>query len=173
MSDVQFASYGNPGGVCGAWTAGTCDAKAALATVRRLCENRTACVVQANTATFGDPCPGVAKRLVVQARCAVPGGGTVPNHTYWRFADIDPVTTAFLRAATAPVRGHTTAGTSRNHSVIINFSTPPEWLYKTCVPPPRLLTACCVLRVLRGCAWDACLCLRRPGSLARSVAMRV
>ena len=45
------------------------------------------------------------------------------GHTYWNFSLIDPMVRAFMRA---------TAG----HSVIMNFSTIPEWLFKTPKPVP-------------------------------------
>ena len=45
------------------------------------------------------------------------------GHTYWNFSLIDPMVRAFMRA---------TAG----HPVIMNFSTIPEWLFKTPKPVP-------------------------------------
>jgi hypothetical protein len=43
-----------------------------------------------------------------------------PSHgrTYWNFSLIDPMVRAFMRA-------------TRGHSVVMNFSTIPEWLFKT------------------------------------------
>jgi hypothetical protein len=40
------------------------------------------------------------------------------HHTYWDFSHIDPITTAFLDA-------------TKGHSTVMNFSTIPEWMFKT------------------------------------------
>ena len=45
------------------------------------------------------------------------------NHTYWDFSVIDPMMEDFMEA-------------TANHTVIINFSTIPAWIYKT---PSRVL----------------------------------
>ena len=48
-----------------------------------------------------------------------------PSHgqTYWDFSLIDPMTVDFLQA-------------TKGHSVILNFSTIPAWMYKTDKPVP-------------------------------------
>ncbi len=48
-----------------------------------------------------------------------------PSHgrTHWNFSLIDPMVRAFMRA-------------TRGHSVIMNFSTIPEWLFTTAKPVP-------------------------------------
>ncbi|MGC8548841.1 MAG: GH39 family glycosyl hydrolase [Acidobacteriaceae bacterium] len=43
------------------------------------------------------------------------------DHTYWDFSHIDPITTDFLEA-------------TRGHSTVMNFSTIPEWMFKTAKP---------------------------------------
>ncbi len=45
------------------------------------------------------------------------------QHTYWNFSHIDPITKDFLAA-------------TKGHSTIINFSTIPEWMFKTAKPVP-------------------------------------
>ena len=45
------------------------------------------------------------------------------HHTYWDFSQIDPITTDFLAA-------------TNGHSTVINFSTIPEWMFKTAKPVP-------------------------------------
>lgn len=43
------------------------------------------------------------------------------HHTYWDFSHIDPITKDFLAA-------------TKGHSTIINFSTIPQWMFKTAKP---------------------------------------
>ena len=68
---ITFASYGAPSGSCGNWTS-TCAAKSSMDVVRAACLGKPSCVVNATNAVFGgaDPCPGVAKRLVIEATCS-------------------------------------------------------------------------------------------------------
>lgn len=44
-----------------------------------------------------------------------------PQHTYWDFSHIDPITKDFLAA-------------TEGHSTVINFSTIPAWMFKTAKP---------------------------------------
>lgn len=43
------------------------------------------------------------------------------HHTYWDFSHIDPITTDFLNA-------------TQGHSTVMNFSTIPQWMFKTAKP---------------------------------------
>lgn len=74
IHSIDFAAYGTPSGSCGAYRRGACDASNASAIVARLCVGRNRCSIAADTATFGDPCYGTVKQLVVQARCSDGGG---------------------------------------------------------------------------------------------------
>ena len=71
ISAITFASYGAPSGSCGNWTA-TCAAKSSMEVVRAACLGKRSCVVNATNTVFGggDPCPGIAKRLVIEATCS-------------------------------------------------------------------------------------------------------
>jgi hypothetical protein len=80
---VVFASYGTPGGTCGAFTTGDCSAASSETMVQSLCVGRNACTIQATNGTFGDPCHSVTKSLAVQASC-VPGEPTNPMNTPYK-----------------------------------------------------------------------------------------
>jgi len=67
---IAFASYGTPTGSCGAWVRATCDAPRSTRVVEGSCLGRASCSVLATNGTFGDPCPGVLKRLSIEASCA-------------------------------------------------------------------------------------------------------
>ena len=85
ISKIKFASYGNPTGGCGNWTAG-CAAKQSLEVVEALCVGKAVCSVNASNAAFNttDPCPGIPKTLAIEAECssnfamqtAIPVGST-------------------------------------------------------------------------------------------------
>ena len=68
---ITFASYGEPSGGCGNWTAG-CTATTSLAVVESLCLGKVSCSVNASNAAFHtpDPCPGIAKSLAITAECS-------------------------------------------------------------------------------------------------------
>ncbi|XP_065832516.1 uncharacterized protein [Oscarella lobularis] len=118
IDKVHFASYGTPQGTCGNFTMGKCNAANTTAFVEKMCVGKKSCMFPVNTETFGDPCVGTAKTFAVQVTCNVS-----QNHTYWDFSVIDPMMEDFMTA-------------TANHTVIINFSTIPAWMYKT---PSRVL----------------------------------
>ena len=124
IKSVSFASFGNPSGVCGALKQGTCSSPASLSVVQAACVGKPSCTLVSSVAFFGgvDPCPGTAKHLSVQVTCSLPG-----NHTYWDFKYLDEGMEDFMAAQNN--------GTGKT-SVVINFSTPPNWLY---VNPGRQL----------------------------------
>lgn len=76
ISAFQFASYGNPTGSCGGYSLGSCNAANSTAIVEAACVGQHACTVWPNTTTFGDPCFGTAKTLVVQFTCSDGGSGS-------------------------------------------------------------------------------------------------
>ena len=111
---------------------GKCNAANTTAFVEKMCVGKKSCMFPVNTETFGDPCVGTTKTFAVQVS-EVYKGHTVrtressvgqvtcnisQNHTYWDFSVIDPMMEDFMEA-------------TANHSVIINFSTIPAWIYKT------------------------------------------
>jgi hypothetical protein len=67
---IAFASYGTPGGMCGAYTLGTCHATNSASIVGAACVGQNSCTVNATNGVFGDPCVGTFKRLWVQASCS-------------------------------------------------------------------------------------------------------
>ena len=67
ISDIDLASYGNPGGACGAMSSGTCEAPRSRDIVESTCLGQPGCTVAADPSLFGDPCPGTPKRLAIQA----------------------------------------------------------------------------------------------------------
>ena len=110
---VQFASFGVPDGVCGAFVNTSCHAASSIDVVSKLCAGQKECVVPASTALFGDPCPAQADqyRLAVQVTCDPP-----QNNTYWDFSEFDPAAVDFLRA-------------TEGGSPIVEFCTSPAWLW--------------------------------------------
>lgn len=69
ISDVVFASYGNPTGACDTPQVGTCHADSSSSVVRALCAGKSSCTLTASNATFGDPCNGTAKSLTAEVSC--------------------------------------------------------------------------------------------------------
>jgi hypothetical protein len=115
---VDFASFGLPSETyCGNLSRGPCHAPASLATVTQACVGKQNCTLEASVSFFGgvDPCPGTPKRLAVQLQCSAGS-----NVTYWDFTHLDPLMEDFMGATAAS-----------GAEVIINFSTPPTWLYDT------------------------------------------
>lgn len=72
FTSITFASYGTPGGTCGAFTLGGCHSGNSLSVVQTalLGKSGTQTIPATNTNFGGDPCPGTVKRLYVQAVCS-------------------------------------------------------------------------------------------------------
>ncbi len=68
---VDFASFGNPDN----FAKGNCDAATSVSVVTKKLLGRNSASIVASVAAFGDPCPGVAKRLQVKASYAVNQAG--------------------------------------------------------------------------------------------------
>ena len=72
---INFASYGTPHffkdiDSCGKFYSGSCESSISLSVVTRKCLNQATCNYFAVNAVFGgDPCPGIPKRLYIQATC--------------------------------------------------------------------------------------------------------
>jgi hypothetical protein len=74
ISNILFASYGTPGGQCGAYSIGFCHAGDSVSTVQNLCLGSNNCSVGANYNVFwGDPCANYLKALAIQAQCSPAG----------------------------------------------------------------------------------------------------
>jgi hypothetical protein len=68
---VQFASYGTPNGICGAFSLGACHAADSVAIVSGYLLGLGGTVtIPATNDVFGDPCSGTGKRLYIQATAA-------------------------------------------------------------------------------------------------------
>lgn len=72
ISEVLFASYGNPTGVCGYHRYGDCHAENSMDIVQKACRGKAECRVQTDGDFWGDPCPGQVevKWLTVAVQCS-------------------------------------------------------------------------------------------------------
>ena len=71
ISEVKFASYGNPTGVCGYHQYGSCHSVKSLDIVEKECLHKSECRVQTDGDFWGDPCSGQmdVKWLTVAVLC--------------------------------------------------------------------------------------------------------
>ncbi|XP_059431698.1 beta-galactosidase [Corylus avellana] len=71
ISEIQFASFGDPQGNCGSFKKGSGEAVNSLSTVQKACVGKTTCSFNATEATFGSVNCGhkYSKRLLVQGVC--------------------------------------------------------------------------------------------------------
>lgn len=69
VGSIDFASYGEPTGMCGSFLLGGCHATNSAALVAAACVGQSSCALSAQNEVFGDPCSGINKRLYVQATC--------------------------------------------------------------------------------------------------------
>ena len=74
ITSIEFASFGTPAGVCGAFTPdAACDAPGARAAVEAACLGKSSCTLVADSAAYGPLAAGAcgaARSLYVQARCS-------------------------------------------------------------------------------------------------------
>lgn len=117
FTSIDFASYGTPSGHCGSFVTGKCNAANSKTVVEKYCLGKRNCSIPVTTPVFGDPCYGTVKYLYVQATCS-----PSYNRTSWNFDLIDPIMEDFMNA-------------TKGKSVIINFSTIPEWMWNPSSPP--------------------------------------
>lgn len=68
FTSIEFASYGTPGGSCGAFTIGGCDAATSVSICSATFIGFNSASINATNAVFGDPCVGTVKQLYIQAR---------------------------------------------------------------------------------------------------------
>ncbi len=76
ITAVSFASYGTPSGMCGDFTASSCNASTSLSVAQATCVGKNACSVAANNGVFGDPCYGTNKSFALEVTCS--GAGSAP-----------------------------------------------------------------------------------------------
>ena len=113
FTKVDFASYGNPTGTCPDFVLGSCNAVNSQSIVEGYLLGNNSASIPANYGTFGDPCPGTAKKLYVSASytepiCAgnlpgtitgsTPAGGTGAFTYLWQ-SSTTSATTGFSAAA--------------------------------------------------------------------------
>ncbi|KAK6941269.1 D-galactoside/L-rhamnose binding SUEL lectin domain [Dillenia turbinata] len=73
ISDISFASFGNPEGTCGSYAKGTCEGSSdALSILKTECVGKESCSIDATDDVFGATgCDaGVERRLLVEAVCS-------------------------------------------------------------------------------------------------------
>ena len=111
INAITFASYGTPSlsGSCGSWAVNTsCNAANSSTIVSAACLGKSACSIDANTPTFGDPCRDVVKHLAVEATCSSGGGAQVQAGAVYA--------QAFVEAA----------GTGARKILIVNTKSVPQ-----------------------------------------------
>ncbi|XWS49458.1 hypothetical protein CRYUN_Cryun12cG0005400 [Craigia yunnanensis] len=70
ISQIKFASFGDPQGKCSSLQKGTCEAALSLSAVEKACVGRESCAIDVSEATFGSTkCGNITKKLAVQAIC--------------------------------------------------------------------------------------------------------
>ncbi|KAJ0969007.1 hypothetical protein J5N97_021884 [Dioscorea zingiberensis] len=71
ISEVQFASFGDSAGTCGAFQKGNCDSETAFAAVQKACVGKTMCSIEASEVALGaSGCKNITVSLAVQAACS-------------------------------------------------------------------------------------------------------
>ncbi|XP_020215011.2 beta-galactosidase 13 [Cajanus cajan] len=72
IKTVEFISFGDPAGFCGAFEMGKCDAPGARQIVEKTCLGQPSCTVPLDKAAFiqgKDPCSNIMKTLAIQVKC--------------------------------------------------------------------------------------------------------
>ncbi|XP_028090173.1 beta-galactosidase 15-like [Camellia sinensis] len=69
ISEIKFASYGNPRGSCGSFERGTCESPNTTTIIKNACVGKGSCVIDASEFTFPNNCKLVGQRLAVEAIC--------------------------------------------------------------------------------------------------------
>ncbi|TKY54489.1 Beta-galactosidase protein [Spatholobus suberectus] len=71
ISQIKFSSYGLPQGTCGNYREGSCHAHKSYDAPQKNCIGKQSCLVTVAPGVFGgDPCPGIAKKLSLEALCS-------------------------------------------------------------------------------------------------------
>ncbi|KAI3913963.1 hypothetical protein MKW98_010775 [Papaver atlanticum] len=72
MASIDFASFGNPVGVCGIISPGNCTSASSQKVVEQYCLGKTECTIPIDRKIFDKdqgPCPEIQKTLAIQATC--------------------------------------------------------------------------------------------------------
>lgn|GEM_PF-3437313 len=84
FTSVLFASYGNASGDCtNGFTIGSCHAASSRSIIESRALGNNSFTVAANNATFGDPCPGTAKKLYITIAYTDPGASSSAYSYSW------------------------------------------------------------------------------------------
>jgi hypothetical protein len=72
IQQVVFASYGNPAGICGNYTVGSCHTPRAKEVVEKACLGKRVCTLPVAADVYGGDanCSGTTATLAVQAKCS-------------------------------------------------------------------------------------------------------
>ncbi|KAG0493582.1 hypothetical protein HPP92_004576 [Vanilla planifolia] len=78
IKSVTFASFGNPSGICGNYTIGSCHAPQTQSIVEKACLGKRSCVLPVKVEAYGADanCPGTKATLAVQVACS----SKIENH---------------------------------------------------------------------------------------------
>lgn len=130
---VDFASWGNPSGVCGAYAANaTCHDPSSASVVTAACQGQAQCTLAPGMFTNPAPkgCAG-APYLAVQVRCA----DASLRHNYWNTTLLDSFISDFWAAVNGSVGlrrangGVLPPGGVPGGAPLPSLSTAPTWLY--------------------------------------------
>ncbi|PKA53215.1 Beta-galactosidase 7 [Apostasia shenzhenica] len=71
ISNIEFASFGNPTGSCGSFQKGDCEAKESLSVIQKACVGQATCTIEVTENLLGmaSCSAGTSKRLAIQASC--------------------------------------------------------------------------------------------------------
>ncbi|XP_061360235.1 beta-galactosidase-like [Gastrolobium bilobum] len=69
ISEIQFASYGDPQGKCGSFQIGEWESRYSMAVVERACIGKQSCSINVTSSTFGIKKGGINGQLAVQLLC--------------------------------------------------------------------------------------------------------
>ncbi|XP_022759241.1 beta-galactosidase 10-like [Durio zibethinus] len=71
ISNVKFASFGNPTGRCGSYSKGHCHDPNSTSVVKKVCLGKNECAIEVTEENFDKGlCPGTSKKLAVEAACS-------------------------------------------------------------------------------------------------------
>lgn len=72
IQQVVFASFGNPQGICGNYTAGSCHTPRAKEVAEKACLGQRTCTLPVAADVYGGDlnCPGTTATLAVQVKCS-------------------------------------------------------------------------------------------------------
>ncbi|KAF8403186.1 hypothetical protein HHK36_011283 [Tetracentron sinense] len=71
ISEIRFASFGDPQGTCGSFGKGSCESENSLSIIQEACVGNESCSIDVSEGNFGpSQCGDIVKRLAVEAICS-------------------------------------------------------------------------------------------------------